>query len=399
MNNKKIKKASNSPPKSRKNLTLPLLIIAVVLIAGALLTYMFYNSAPPAFLSTGGNQEKSAAKKQKNAKALTQNAETAGKLQLNIIKKFAEFEMSESDYSVKFIPQDSILEINASLPRGRPMEWLMWELAACANGTPFSVEDGVCASVNNCAIVFRSANPRYPKVNLKLRRSGRSFSGAARMAIIIENFGFEATQTITEYLSFPHPLTVSLVAAEKRAPWTAKIAGEYKKEVILLLPMEPLPQAELAKHRQAMVMVHHSEERIRNSISLAANSIPELSGVSNFHGRRVMEDSRAMEIILAETGRRRSYFVYTETTRNSIIPALCSKHKVPCAPIQGSIETSDSPERIREKLRRFSMAAERTGRIIVKAPPTDAFIAVLKEELETMRQNGIKLVYVSDLVK
>ncbi|MCL2690247.1 MAG: divergent polysaccharide deacetylase family protein, partial [Chitinispirillia bacterium] len=335
----------------------------------------------------------------KRSKALTQSAESAGKLQANLTQKFAELEMRESDYSIKFVSKDSTVEISAALPRGRPIEWLMWELAASANGTPYSVEDGVCASASNCAVIFKSADPKFPKVNLKIRRSGRSFSNTARMAVIIEDFGFEATQTITEYLSFPHPLTVSLVAAQKRAPWTAQIANEYKKEVIMLLPMEPLPQSELAKHRQAMIMVHHPEERIRGAISQAASSIPELKGVSNFFGSRVMDDSRAMDIILSEVGRRRGYFVYTENARNSIIPALASKHKVPSAPIQGSIEASDSPERIREKLRRFTMAAEKTGRIIIKAPPNAAFIAVLKEELQTMSENGIKLVYVSELVK
>jgi len=392
MNGKKTIKTSL---KNSKNLTFLLVTVFVVIAVGAVFTYMFYYKTPSALLSAGSNQEKE--QKRASSRTQAQSAERAGKLQLNLIKKFAELEMSEADYSVNSL--DSILEISVSLPRGLPIEWLMWELAACANGTPFNVEDGVCASANNCAIEFRSADPKYPVVSLKIRRSGRHFSNATRMAVIIEDFGFEATQTITEFLSFPHPLTVSLIGAQKRAPWTAQIANEYKKEVILLLPMEPLPPGELAKHRQTMVMVHHQEERIRNSISLAASSIPELSGVSNFHGNRVMDDSRAMDIILSEVSRCKGYFVYTETSRGSVIPALSAKHKVPSAAIQGSIETSDSPERIREKLRRFSMAAEKTGRIIIKAPPTDAFIAVLKEELETMRQNGIRLVYVSELVK
>jgi len=400
MNSQKNKKTAKNPPKNRKHLQLKLLITVFVLIAaGVLLTYTFYNKAPSPFLSTGDNHEESDSKEQKRAKALTQSAESAGRLQANLIKKFAELEMGESDYSLKFVTQDSTLEISASLPRGRPIEWLMWELAVCANGTPFSVEDGVCASANNCVLTFRSADPKFPKVNLKMQRSSRYFSSTARMAIIIEDFGFEPTQTITEFLSFPHPLTVSLVAAQKRAPWTAQIANEYKKEVILLLPMEPLPPPEFAKHKQAMVMVHHSEDKIRSSISQAANSIPELSGISNFHGRRVMEDSRAMDIILSEVSRRKGYFVYTETSRNSLAHSISLKHKVPSAPIQGSIEASDSPERIREKLRRFSIAAEKTGRIIIKAPPNAAFIAVLKEELQTMSENGIRLVYVSELVK
>ena len=398
MESKKNKKTAKNVPKNRKNWTL-LLITAVVLItAGVILTYMFYDKTPVTFLSSGNSNE-AKEKKRASDKAKGQNIDSAGKLQANLTKKFTELELKESEYTVNFSSSDSTLEINASIPRGRPIEWLMWELANSAGGTPYSVEDGVCASADNCAMTFKSADPKYPKVNLKIRRSGRYFSGSASMAIIIEDFGFEPTQTITEYLSFPHPLTVSLVAAQKRAPWTAQIANEYKKEVILLLPMEPLPTAELVKHKQAMIMVHHSEDRIRNSISLAASSIPELSGVSNFHGRRVMEDSRVMEIILSEISRRKGYFVYTETSRNSAAHSLSLKHKVPSALIQGSIEASDSPERIREKLRRFSMAAEKTGRIIIKAPPNAAFIAVLKEELQTMSENGIKLVYVSELVK
>ncbi|MDR0305876.1 MAG: divergent polysaccharide deacetylase family protein [Chitinispirillales bacterium] len=394
-------KKKNIPPKSppKKKFSIwTLLIITVIFGAAGLFIYPAARGIALS-LFTNINHGLTASKNQPqrpSSKPIT--ADGAAKLQNNLSKKFAGLEMRESDYSTQFYHQDSVLEIKAALPRGRPMEWLIWNLASAASSTPYSVEDGVCATENNCAVTFRSADPKYPKVNLKLQRSGRYFSNTAKMAILIENFGFEATQTAVEYLSFPEPLTMSLVPAQKLAPWTAKIADEYKKEIVMLLPMEPLP-AQFGKYKQSTIMIHYTEENIRGLISQAAAAIPNFSGISNFYGNRALEDSRVMEIVLSEVNRRKAYFVYTESNRKSVAPSIAQKLKVPGGPIQGSIEASDSPEQIREKLRRYSVVAEKTGKILIKAPPSPAFIQALKGELETLRHNGIRLVYVSELVR
>ena len=325
------------------------------------------------------------------------SSDAAVRFQNVLAAKFTELELRDADYSIQYFPKDTAIEIKAAVPRGRPMEWVIWSLSN-APAAPYRVDDCVCASETNCAITFRSLNAKQPKAVVKVQLSNRYMSNTAKMAILIENFGFEANATTAEYLSFPEPLSVALLPAGKLAAWTAQIADEYKKEVVLLLPMEPLPQ-QYDKYKGSMVMIHHSAENIRSIISQASAAIPNFSGVCNFHGAKVMEDSRAMGIILSEVSKRKAYFIYTDVSKKSVVPQLTKSMKIPNAPIQGSIDAAATAEQAKEKLRRYSITAEKTGKVLIKAQPSTAFIKALKEETEALRKNGIKLVYVSELVK
>jgi polysaccharide deacetylase 2 family uncharacterized protein YibQ len=326
------------------------------------------------------------------------SADGAMKLQNNLVKVFEELEMRETEYSIQYFPKDSSIEIKAQVPRGRPMERVIWELSGAAQPTPFSAEDCVCANEANCTVTFKSSSAKHPKVILHVRQAGRYFSNTAKMAILIEDFGFEADQSTAEYLSFPEPLTVALVPAQKLAQWTARIADEYKKEIVLLLPMEAMPP-QFDKYKKSMVMLHHNEAEIRGLIAQAAAAVPNFSGVCNFYGSRVMEDSRAMEIILSEVNRRKGYFVYTNISRKPAAPQLAKSMKVPSYPVQRSIDANLTAEQVRERMTQYSMEAQKTGKILIKAQPSPTFIKVLKEETETLRNNGIRLVYVSELIK
>jgi polysaccharide deacetylase 2 family uncharacterized protein YibQ len=329
------------------------------------------------------------------------------KIQNNIVSKLTELELRESDYSIRYFPKDSTIEIGASIPRGKPMEWIILELASAAKSTPYGVDDCFCASEASCTMTLKSSNSRHPKIVIKAGRSGRYFSNTAKMAILIEDLGFEATTAAAEYLAFPEPLTVSFVpvdharlSPQRMSAWAAQ-AAESKKEIVLSLPMEPLPgdTAKYNRYRQSTIKIHLSEDEIRGIISHAAAAVPNFAGMANFHGARAMEDSRVMGIVLSEANKRKVYFVYTDASRKSVTPQLVKSMKVPSHPVQGAIDASHSAEQARERLRRFAMTAERTGKVLVRAQPSQAFIQVLKEETEPLKRNGIRLVYVSELMK
>jgi len=324
-------------------------------------------------------------------------SDAALRFQNTLVAKFTELELRDADYSIQYLPRDSAIEIKAAVPRGRPMEWVIWNLSNTRTA-PYRVDDCVCASETNCAITFRSSNAKHPKAVVKIQLSNRYMSNTAKMAILVENLGSEINATTTEYLSFPEPLTIALLPADKLSARTAQIAEENKKEVVLLLPMEPLPQ-QYDKYKGSMVMIHYRDDNIRNIISQAAAAVPNLSGVCNFYGAKVMEDSRAMGIILSEANKRKAFFVYTDISKKSVAQQLTKSMKIPNAPIQGSIDATATAEQAREKLRRYAVMAEKTGKVLIKAQPSPTFIKALKDETETLRKNGIKLVYVSELVK
>ncbi|MFP4013307.1 MAG: divergent polysaccharide deacetylase family protein [Chitinispirillaceae bacterium] len=373
-----------------KSKTGPVLIIGLLLLLTGLMLYPKTRELLLTGLSTPGSGEKTARSRTENTLS------SSSPLEKKLIGKFLELELYDTDYSIS--NRDSVLEMKVSVPKGKPLEWIVWNFSNATSGSAYTVEDCFCHKPNRCTIRFKSSNSRQPPVVLKIDRSNRYFSNTAEMAILLEDFGFEADRTTIEYLSFPEPLTVSLVPSQRLASWTAKIADEYKKEIVVLLPMESVP-SEYDKYRNSTLMIHFPEDKIRSLLNQSIAAIPNFSGMCNFYGARAMEDSRVMEIVLSEVKKNNSYFVYSKVTRKSVARSVARRLKVPYHPVQGTIELDDSPEKIREKLKKYSIAAQKTGRILIKSPPSPEFIDVLKMQLDELRYNGIRLVYVSDLIR
>jgi uncharacterized protein len=317
-----------------------------------------------------------------------------------LIGRLKELESVESEIKTHLYLEDTTIEIRASVPRGKPIEWIIWSLGTAAQGTPYELSDVTCGIGMKCKCVFIPVKgpDTLPRVVLSLSYSSKYFSRTAKMAILVQDFGFEANQTTIEYLSFTEPLTVSLVPAKRLSAWTARIANEYRKEIVLLLPMEPMPRA-LQRQTEKVILLHSSEQNIRSTLTWATQSIPYYAGFSSYYGSEVLQDSRIMSIVLSDIRKRQSYFIDTRITRKSVVRAVAEKTGVPWCGIDGQIGENTDPSRLRDTLRHFGMIAQKTGSVLVGAAPTLQFIRALREELPVLKQNGIRMVYVSEVLR
>lgn len=312
--------------------------------------------------------------------------------------RLASLEVTQSNTKRRVFKEDSTIEIKASIPRGRPMEWVVWIITSKLDQTGYFVED--CFYENEekgCRIQFKCKESHNPAVILHLLRSSTYFSHTAKMAIFIEDFGFQADQKTVEYLSFSEPLTIGLIPSKKLTTWTAQIANEYKKEIVIMLPMEPVP-VKLSKQTGSIIMVHYPEERIRKILSESMESIPHFSGITNYFGSNIINDSRVMSLVFSEFTSKKAYFLLNPQLHRSSISSIAAKYDIPHKPVDMYIDTSSSVSALQDTLRHCAMVAQKTGDIIVSSKPSAAFIKALKSELPVLKHNGIKLVYVSDLM-
>ncbi|MDG5815600.1 divergent polysaccharide deacetylase family protein [Chitinispirillales bacterium ANBcel5] len=321
--------------------------------------------------------------------------ESQGNIKNNLKRLFEIMELRESDFS--FDSSKINIEVQASVPRGRPIEWVVWKLSKAVDATNYKVADSFLRSNNRSTITFKSTKPNEPDIKLLVSRSSRFLSNTSKFAILIYNFGFEADKTTVEYLSFPEPLTIALLPHERLAPWTAQIANEYNKEVVVLVPMEELPRS-YSRYNDAAIMVHHDENEIKNLLSQAVGSLPDFSGVGNFHGNRSMQNSRVVTTIMSEINNHDSYFIHINKSRFSKADSIAAYHNAQYTSVDGVIDPQDNAEQIRNKLLHYAVVSHNTGRFVLKAPPTSLFIDILNDQLPNLKSNGVKLVYVSELL-
>lgn len=322
-------------------------------------------------------------------------------LENNILDRLRALETPDSLVKFRTSPQDGGVFISAPVPRGKPVEWIIWQLSSAVEGTSYRVDDCLCPPADRgCTLQFvstDSAGPKKPPVTLNVRWAVRFNTKSSKIAVLIKDFGFAADKTTIDYLSFPEPLTVSLVPSKKLALWTAQISNEYKKEIVILLPMEPINQ-KTDNYRSSLIMVHYPEDKLRRIIGNAAESVPGFAGFENLSGARVLEDSRVMGIIFSEFKKRHGYFIEEGVTRKTVVPAIAANSAVPFASIDFSVDTALTSTQIQELLRRCVIESQKRGSVIICSRATSQFIKVLTDELPMLRQNGIRLSYISDIV-
>jgi polysaccharide deacetylase 2 family uncharacterized protein YibQ len=322
-------------------------------------------------------------------------------LENNILDRLALLETADSAVSFRTLLNENAVDIHAAVPRGKPVEWVLWHLCSASSGTSYKAEDCSCPpDERGCAIRFESTVPDQPVVYLTVSWSSRYFSVTAKMAFLIKDFGFAADRKTMELLSFPEPLTFALLPSRKLSSWTAQISNEYKKEIVILQPMEPCPAPHVPVGRTLpCIMLHYPESRLRSIMSDAAGAVPNFSGFINYGGTRALEDSRVTGIFFSEIKKRHGYFIEDRTTRKSVAAQIAKKISLPFGTIGCSVDSSLETPRIEDLIRRCAIEAQKRGAMIVCGKATDPFIRALKKQLPLLRQNGVRLCYVSEIVE
>jgi polysaccharide deacetylase 2 family uncharacterized protein YibQ len=329
----------------------------------------------------------------------TGNHKAYSQLQSILTTCFQKLEIPENAINKELSLEDSTLEIKISVPRGKPLEWVVWYLSSNITPTGYRLDDCYYESEKKgCLLKFTPLKKELPSLNIAIKRSNAYFSTTAKMAILIEEFAFETNETSVGILSFPEPLTFAVVGTKKLSTLTAQIATENHKEIVVLLPMEPLPR-NFAQYNNALIQVHFRDDKIKMLINEAADAIPYFAGFCNFYGTRVLEDSHVMHTVLTEIKKRNGYFIITPDVRKSIAESIANSLDVPFKQIDYTINTNDKPETIQDSLRICAIMAQNTGNVLVKGKATASFITALKNTLPQLRQNGIRLVYVSEILK
>ena len=323
----------------------------------------------------------------------------ASSLETNILEQLKKLEVKEEEITNQFFLENKRREIKAPIPKGHPDELIIWQISTSTSGTSYNVADCVFNKKKNThTITFASDMPEKEKVILVISKANRFLSNTAKIAILIEDFNFKANQTTVDFLSFPEPLTISLVPYSKKSNWTAQAANEYKKEIIIHLPFESKIKKQ-DNSASKTILVHYTPEKIRTIISDAVKAVPNFAGFANLYGSLALEDSRVMNIVLSEIKKHHGYFIDTRISKNSIIPEIAAKKKLPYGEASAKIIEKSDVSAIEGQLKHYAVVAQKRSKILITAKASRQFFKALTNVLPILQQNGVQLVYVSEIVE
>jgi len=385
-----------------------LLPIIAVLIIGGVVAYFF----PSGYYRKAGNALLMRLESKKT-RAATGSARSL--LENTIRDHLHQIEVPDSTVDYRFFPADSVLEIHAAIPMGKPMAVVVHGFSGAAAGTPYHVDDCFCPTdEHQCTIRFVSSVPGQTAVVLTITHASRFLSSAAKMAIVITGITAVAGDIRDGLLSLHAPLTIALLPAPASTVQAKRIAAEHK-EVLLLLPMESSTQMR-DDFRNLRLMIHYPDAKLRSLMHCSMTMVPRFAGFSNLGGSRALEDSRVMTIVFSEMNKQHAYFLERAATHNSVAATLAEQLAMPYAAIDGIIDSADdsicrgaartlSTTKIRstqvsaarELLIRYALDARKRGKIIIAAQASGALLRALRRELPSFEHSGIKLSFVSRL--
>ena len=310
-----------------------------------------------------------------------------------LLERLGELELSARACTVNHTDSGTTMQV--ALPRGKPVEWLVWHISQATRGTPYVLRDCLFNEKTESGyLLFKNRKTSRP-VRVTFKLATRFLSSTARIALIVEMATPEAYNQLMELCSITEPLTLALVPGDTQANGAAQIAAAHHKETFIYLPLEANNKVS-ARYSGRLVLIHYTADRINDLIANAVKNIPGSRGIINLFGSRACEDSRIMTIIVTAAKKHRLCFVDSRTTTRSVAGTVAAELKIPFAAVDEQI-TGESVAAITRELDACAVRAQKSGQIIVLCRGSRVLVAALRKELPRLKQNGVVPVFASAL--
>ena len=229
----------------------------------------------------------------------------------------------------------------------------------------------------------------------------RREDAAPRVAIVIDDFGYNRSKTTLGFLELEDPITIAVLP---QCPYTRRIANEAHaagKQVIAHIPMQPESYPD-ANPGEGALLERHTAEELRTLTRAVLDEIPHARGANNHMGSRLTTRQPHMRAVMGELKERGLFFVDSVTTPSSVAYAEARRAGVPAGRntlfLDSYLDESGRLD-VPGRLRALEEAARRNGFAIGIGHPKPETLDALERGLPEMRARGIEIVFVSELVE
>ena len=251
-------------------------------------------------------------------------------------------------------------------------------------------------SANSVKLVFRRAGTATHEIEITSRAAHASGEGVhAQLAIILDDLGNDPAAAKAIF-ALPYPLTISVLPNHAHSADIAEEAHRRGYGVMLHLPMQAVgkEQPEAEELRPGM-----SAQEVRTLANEMIGGVPYAAGVNNHQGSQATADASLMEDLMPVLRERGLFYVDSRTTAATVAYDTARKDEVKTGfrnvPFLDDVEETGA---IRKQLEIAMRGAIRKGEAIAIGHPHPQTIQALSEILPKAKEQGIKLVLVSELV-
>lgn len=232
---------------------------------------------------------------------------------------------------------------------------------------------------------------------LRLEREDSAFISKPRVALIIDDIGFDL-EIAEELAALDAPLTLSILPHQRFSTEIALRSYRRSREVMLHLPMEPNDAN--TNPGIGAIRTSQSADEVRRRTIENIQAVPHVTGVNNHMGSKAMADAEVVAVVLRAIKESDLFFVDSRTAQNTVGYRIAVEMGIPCArktvfidaEEDGTVET-----RIGWLEKLIEIAGIHGSAVGIGHPGRDTLEAI-RQMLPRFRESGVELVFVSDIV-
>lgn len=217
-----------------------------------------------------------------------------------------------------------------------------------------------------------------------------------KAAIVLDDWGYN-TRNLNELFKLGQPVTISVLPNLAFSKNIARQAEQNGIEVILHLPLEAHDSQK--KPEKGTIYTNMSQKEVLAKLESALEGCPGIKGVSNHMGSRATEDEKLMKLLFEQFKKKNLYFLDSLVTNDSVCSRAAGEVGIRFAERSVFLDNKSDFEYIRGQLRQLIQTAKEKKTAVGIGHDRAATIKAVKEMLPEFRREGVKLVYVSELVK
>jgi hypothetical protein len=217
------------------------------------------------------------------------------------------------------------------------------------------------------------------------------------VAIVIDDLG-HSLETGLEVISLPGPVACSILPHTPSGAELAQRCHAEGKEVMLHLPMQPADPS--VRPGAGALEIGHGRRELTRRLEAAIAAVPHASGVNNHMGSLLTRHLAPMQWLMEHLGERRDlFFIDSFTTPATVALRVARSNGLRTARRDVFLDSSTRLEDIRLEFARLKQAARQRGFALAIGHPYPQTIAVLEDELPRLREEGIMLVSVNQMIR
>jgi len=220
---------------------------------------------------------------------------------------------------------------------------------------------------------------------------------AGKIAIIIDDFGYNVGGVAAELMKLEIPLTYSIIPGIKFSKEIAARLHKAGKPIMIHLPMEAL-ERQVEKDGYSL-MLDMKPPEIRERLRKAIAAVPHAAGMNNHMGSAATVSDSLLLPVFEELKKTELFFIDSKTNPNTRAFKLAKTMGLQTEINDIFLDNEEGWERVQQKMWQLADLAAAEGAAIAIGHPHEYTLRAIKEIGPQLVQRGFQFVPVEELVR